>query len=124
MGERFSSLRKDSGFTQKQVSKYLEVDQSYISRCEKNERQFGVDVLEKAASLFGCTPDYFVGDSNESIEEIVFFSVDSVFNEDLDAIAGINRIALNLRYMEDLLRGKYEFEDKIGHNSRAKNSRK
>ena len=105
MGERFSSLRKDSGFTQKQVSKYLGVDQSYISRCEKNERQFGVDVLEKAASLFGCTPDYFVGDSNEFVKMPIAFRANAISDEDLDTIARINKIALNLRYMEDLLKG-------------------
>lgn len=51
VGERFSELRNRSGFTQKQLAEYLDVDQSYISKCEKNERQFSADILEKAAEL-------------------------------------------------------------------------
>ncbi len=39
VGERFSKLRIKNGFTQSQVAHYLEVDQSYISKYEKDERQ-------------------------------------------------------------------------------------
>lgn len=46
IGERFSELRNGSGFTQKQLAKYLNVDQSYISKCEKNERQFSIAYLD------------------------------------------------------------------------------
>ena len=64
IGNRFSELRKKNGFTQSQVAEYLEVDQSYISKCESNERQFSVDILEKAAELFGCTLRYFLNDTS------------------------------------------------------------
>ncbi len=106
IGERFSELRKRSGFTQTQLSEYLDVDQSYISKCEKNERQFSTDVLEKAAELFGCTMDYFVNESCEFVQIPIALRAKNITTEDLDTIAAMNKIALNLRFMEDLLEGE------------------
>jgi len=106
IGERFSELRKKSGFTQTQLSEYLDVDQSYISKCEKNERQFSADVLEKAAELFGCTMDYFVNESCEFVQIPIALRAKNITTEDLDTIAAMNKIALNLRFMEDLLEGE------------------
>lgn len=105
-GKRFCELRKRSGFTQNIVAEYLGVDQSYISKCEKGERQFSADLLEKAAELFGCTMDYFVNESCSHVEMPIALRANSVTNEDLSTIAAINKIALNLRFMEALLEGE------------------
>ena len=96
VAKRFSELRNKSGFTQSIVAEYLDVDQSYISKCEKCERQFSVDILDKAAELFGCTMDYFV---NESVNftDANSFRAKSVTVEDLNTIA-MNKIALNPRF--------------------------
>ncbi|MDI6706800.1 MAG: helix-turn-helix transcriptional regulator, partial [Bacillota bacterium] len=59
VGKKFKVLREQCRFTQEQLAQYLNVDQSYISKCEKNERQFSVDILEKAGNLFGCSLEYF-----------------------------------------------------------------
>lgn len=106
IGKRFSELRNRSGFTQRQLAEYLDVDQSYISKCEKNERQFSVDVLEKAAELFGCTMDYFVDESCEFENIPIALRAKSITTEDLNTIAAMNKIALNLRFMEGLLEGE------------------
>ena len=106
IGKRFNELREGSRFTQSQIAEYLDVDQSYISKCEKNERQFSVDVLEKAAELFGCTIDYFVDESSEFVPMPISLRAKSVDEEDLKSIAAMNKIALNLRFMEGLLEGE------------------
>lgn len=103
VAKRFSELRNRSGFTQSIIAKYLDVDQSYISKCEKGERQFSVDLLDKAAELFGCTMDYFVNESSEFSQMPIALRAKSVTIEDLNTIAAINKIALNLRFMEGLL---------------------
>lgn len=105
-GERFKELRSNSGFTQKQLAEYLDVDQSYISKCEKNERHFSADILEKAAALFGCTMDYFVNESCEFAQMPTALRAKSLTTEDLNTIAMMNKIALNLRFMEGLLEGE------------------
>lgn len=103
VGKRFSELRRKCGLTQKVVAEYLGVDQSYISKLEKGERPFGADLLEKAAALFGCTVDYFVHETGEFTEIPVALRASSVTAEDLEAVAVMNRIAINLRFMERLL---------------------
>ncbi len=103
IGKRFSELRTQSGFTQNQLAEFLNVDQSYISKCEKNERQFSLDVLEKAAELFGCGLDYFTDEFSELVEMPVALRAKSITIDDLNTIAAMNKIALNLRFMEDLL---------------------
>jgi transcriptional regulator with XRE-family HTH domain len=103
IGKRFNELREGSQFTQSQIAEYLGVDQSYISKCEKNERQFSTDVLEKAAELFGCTIDYFIDESSEFKPMPIALRAKKMDKEDLKSIAVMNKIALNLRFMEGLL---------------------
>ncbi len=106
IGERFSELRNRSGFTQSIIAEYLDVDQSYISKCEKGERQFSVDILDKAVELFGCTMDYFVNESSEFTQMPIALRAKSITIEDLKIIAAMNKITLNLRFMEGLLEGE------------------
>ena len=103
IAKRFSELRDRSGFTQGIIAEYLGVDQSYISKCEKGERQFSVDVLDKASELFGCTIEYFVNESTEFTQMPIALRAKSVTLEDLNTISAMNKIALNLRFMESLL---------------------
>ena len=105
VGDRFYEMREKSGFTQNQIAAYLQVDQSYISKCEKNLRKFSLDILEKAADLFGCPIDYFTDENTKFTPLPTALRADSVKVEDLETIAAVNKIALNLRYMKALLEG-------------------
>lgn len=111
VGERFKDLRNVSGLTQSQIAAYLGVDQSYISKCEKNERQFSIDILEKASSLFGCSIDCLTDEESEPTPMPIAFRAKSITVEDLETIAAMHKIALNLRFMESLLEKKYEGEN-------------
>jgi transcriptional regulator with XRE-family HTH domain len=105
-GKRFKELREENGLTQEQMAQYLNMDQSYISKCEKNERQFSADILEKAGNLFGCPMDYFT-DAESKHSPIPFaLRASGITTDDLETIAVINKLALNLRYMEGLLKGE------------------
>ncbi|MEA3423986.1 MAG: helix-turn-helix transcriptional regulator [Bacillota bacterium] len=106
VAKRFRELRKMNGFKQGVMAEYLDIDQSYISKCEKGERQFSVEILDKAAELFGCTMDYFVNESSEFEQMPIALRAKSVDTEDLYTIAAMNKIALNLRFMEGLLEGE------------------
>ena len=106
IGKRFNELRNRSGLTQSQIAEYLDVDQSYISKCEKNERQFSVEILEKAAALFGCPIEYFIDETSQFAPMPIALRAKSVTTEDLETIAAINKIALNLRFIESLLEGE------------------
>lgn len=105
IGENIKALREQSGFTQSNLAQYLRVDQSLISKIEKNERPITSDMLDKLAALFGVTTDSFNGESIPT-NRISFALRASEINEgDLETISAINRIALNSNFMTRLLGG-------------------
>ena len=103
IGYKVKQFREKLGLSQAQIANFLGVDQSYISKCEKGERQFNVDLLEKLCNLFGCEiTDLLAADS--PVETLNFaFRADEIDNDDLTAISDVNRIALNIREMKALL---------------------
>lgn len=103
IGNRLKTLREKSGLNQVQMAAFLDVDQSYISKCEKGERQLSVDALEKACCLFGCTLSELT-DGHDDIKHLRFaFRASSINEDDLFAISDINKVALNLKQMRQLL---------------------
>ena len=104
IGQKVKALREKAGLNQGQIAQFLGVDQSNISKCEKGERQFQVDHLERLGSLFGVS----LGDlRNEEMMVAplqIAFRADGMQVEDLNAIADIQKIALNLDQMRTLLR--------------------
>lgn len=105
IGENIRSLREQSGFTQSNLARYLQVDQSLISKIEKNERPITSDMLEKLSALFGVTTESFDGES-VPVNRIVFaLRASEIREDDLETISVINRIAMNLKFMTRLLGG-------------------
>ena len=103
IGEQIKRMRTMSGFNQNLVAQYLGVDQSLISKIESGERAASTDVIKKLADLFGCSVLELV-DENPELEGLnIAFRANSLTSEDLHSIAAINRIALNLEKMEEIL---------------------
>ena len=101
-GESFKTLRESNKITQSQMAKFLNVDQSYISKFETNERQLSIDLLEKSSDLFGCSVRVFFEDDVEIPKLKTAFRMANTSNIELEDLAIINRIALNLEMMEKL----------------------
>jgi len=103
IGHKVKRLREKAGLNQSQIAKFLDVDQSYISKCENDERQLNLDSLEKLCNLFGyAMTDIIRLDS--PIEALNFaFRSSAIENDDLIAISDINKIALNIQQMKKLL---------------------
>ena len=47
LGQKIKELRSESNYTQQNIADFLGVDQSFISKVEKNERVLTSDKLEK-----------------------------------------------------------------------------
>lgn len=105
MNRRFKEVREQNSFTQGQLAKFLEVDQSYISKFEKGERNISVDILEKVCDLFGCTLEFFKDETVEYKPLSTAFRANNLEVEDLETISNINKIALNMRFINKLLEG-------------------
>lgn len=104
IGQRVKTLREKAGLNQVQLAQFLGVDQSNISKCEKGERQFQVDHLERLGNLFGVTLNDLMNEEVPATPLQIAFRAEGLQIEDLKAIADIQKIALNLDQMRTLLR--------------------
>lgn len=104
IGQKVKTLREKAGLNQLQIAQFLEVDQSTISKCEKGERQFQVDHLERLGNLFGVSLGDLMNENVSVTPLQIAFRADGMQVEDLNAIADIQKIALNLDQMRNLLR--------------------
>ena len=100
---RLKQLRKESKITQEQLAKYLNVDQSMITKLENGTRSLNVSMIEKICNLFGCSDAYLMGEDDAYIPLNFAFRSNGIQTEDLEGIAVINRIAMNIRYMNEMM---------------------
>ena len=99
IGKRFNELREGSRFTQSQIAEYLGVDQSYISKCEKGERQFSVSILEKLAFLFGCEVSCLLNETQNIEPMNISYRSSALDDADYADIMVLNQIAINIKQM-------------------------
>ena len=104
INQRIKLLRKESKLTQEQMASYLNVDQSLVTKIENGTRTLNVDLIEKSCNLFGCTEEYLLGKCDEYIPLNFAFRANNIEAEDLQSIAMINKIVMNLRFMDDILK--------------------
>ena len=100
---RLKQLRKESRITQEQMAEYLGVDQSLITKLENGTRSLNVTLIDKICNLFGCSEAYLMGEDDAYIPLNFAFRSNGIQSEDLESIAVVNKIAMNIRYMNDLL---------------------
>ena len=100
---RLKQLRKESRITQEQMAEYLGVDQSLITKLENGTRSLNVTLIDKICNLFGCSEAYLMGEDDAYIPLNFAFRSNGIQSEDLESIAVVNRIAMNIRYMNELL---------------------
>lgn len=101
MNELLKKLRIENNLTQKEVADYLDVDQSLIAKIENGERNIQTSQIEKLSDLYGYD---ILNDKKQDAIKIAFRAGN--ISSDLDSIAKIKRIALNLMFMEDIKNGK------------------
>lgn len=100
---RLKQLRKESKITQEQLAKYLDVDQTMVTKLENGTRSLNVAMIEKICNLFGCSDAYLLGEDDTYIPLNFAFRSNGIQTEDLESIAVINKIAMNIRYMNEMI---------------------
>ena len=109
VGQNVKALRERANLTQGAVAQYLGVKQNLISMCESGERKFSLVALEKLADLFGCSAASLIQNEVPNKTLDYAFRADDIQGIDLDAVATINRIAMNLMEMQRLWSDGQEF---------------
>ncbi|WP_026513741.1 helix-turn-helix domain-containing protein [Butyrivibrio sp. LB2008] len=100
---RLKELRKECQLTQKQIADYLNVDQTLITKYENGTRTMSVTVIDQICNLFGCTEEYLLGRSDSYIPLSFAFRSNGIQGDDLQSIAAVNKIAMNIRYMNEMI---------------------
>lgn len=100
MHKRLKQLREDNNFTQKQVSDYLKIDQSYLSKIEKGERNLSDIAFNDLCLLYNCSPSYLLGESDEYEPPKLAFRADE--KVDLFTISKMNQIINHLKSLREL----------------------
>ncbi len=103
--EKLKHAREDAGLRQGQIAEFLGVTQTYISKIESGERTLSVEQLEKLAGLYGLSLQDLEQEISVTPMRLAFRAQD-VSQEDLEVIAEIGRIAVNSRFMTELLEDK------------------
>ena len=101
LGEKYTTIREQQGFSQKQIADFLEIPVEQLDEFEKGNARINVSSLEKSCELFGCSLLMMIGQ-----EEICLLpKVENAHNlttKDMEGLCAINRIALNLRKMNSI----------------------
>jgi transcriptional regulator with XRE-family HTH domain len=97
LAKNLKDLRIKSGLNQDQLAEYLDIKRELISYYENNRRSVPVDVISKYAQLFGLD-EYDLYEEDNAINKLNMafaFRASELSAEDLKAIAGFKKIALN-----------------------------
>jgi len=106
IGKRLQSVRDSLGFTQEQVAKYLGTSREAISYVETGTRPVSTVMLQKLADLYGYRFSHFLDETIEegiSPEVSLAFRTRDLSDNDLEIIAQVKRIAMNLDSLYGLL---------------------
>lgn len=114
IGKNIKALRESIGFTQANIATFLNVDQSMISKVEKGEETLSIDRLEKLSCLFGVTVEEMEKDIIKEPSLLTKYKANELIIENMEAFSAINKIAMNVTFMDELLNEKtnnwlYEF---------------
>lgn len=99
-GERIKNLREQHKYTQKQVADFLEIDQSNLSKIELGKRTISMDLIEELCSLFNCSEEYILGESDEYTPSNIAFRKNKKM--DLNVIAQINETMNYIKMLREL----------------------
>ena len=105
IGNNLSKLRSANNLTQKQVSEYLGITRSAYSNYEDGIREAPLDVLVKAADLFGCEAHLLLERDERVVDNMLVcaFRVDELSASDLNEISHFKQIVKNYMKMKRLL---------------------
>lgn len=101
-------LREKYGYTQEKVASFLGIKREMVSFYENEEREIPLEILEKAADLFGVELEvFFVENIEEALAEVVFaFRKDTVEDIDMESMAAFGKIVRNYLKINKLYNGQ------------------
>ncbi|WKV09424.1 helix-turn-helix transcriptional regulator [Thermoanaerobacterium sp. CMT5567-10] len=106
IGEKLKEVREKNGYTQTEVEKAIGIKRELLSYYENGRREIDIATLEKLASFYGYSIEYFI----KNIEEhdiVLAFRTDGLTEEDIEVVGWAKNFVNNLYQMEKLLEKRY-----------------
>ena len=99
IGARIKTLRTNVNLTPQVVSSYLDIPTENLLEMENGDRNITLSILNKLCSLFGCSESFLLCRSDEFDPAEFALRSSSIEADDLQGIASMNRIYLNMKYL-------------------------
>ena len=99
VGARMETLRENMNLTPQAVSSYLDIPTEDLLDMENGNKNITLSILNKLCSLFGCSESYLLCRSEEFDHAKFALRSTSIEANDLEGIASMNRIYLNMQYL-------------------------
>ncbi|MFI3236668.1 MAG: helix-turn-helix transcriptional regulator [Lachnospiraceae bacterium] len=96
--EVLKRLRKESGISQGEMAAYLNVQPGMMKKIEDGTQTLNTDMIEAIYYLFGESSTF-------ALSNTAFITHDLEV-DDMKAIAMMNKLAMNIKFMNKLLDGK------------------
>lgn len=100
--ERLKNLRLKMGLSQEDLSNYLNITIDEVKDIESGEKIIDTTTFDDICSLYGCDHNYLMGRSDNFSPSNIAFRCEDLDNIDLNAIASINKIRIDLQFLENL----------------------
>jgi transcriptional regulator with XRE-family HTH domain len=102
IGEKLKEVREKNGFTQSEVERATGIKRELLSYYENGRREIDIAALEKLASFYGYSIEYFIKNAEEP-EVTIAFRTNGLTAEDIEVIGWAKNFVNNLYQMEKLL---------------------
>ncbi|WP_458403070.1 helix-turn-helix domain-containing protein [Methanobrevibacter sp.] len=99
VGARIETLRENMNLTPKAVSSYLGIPIENLLDMENGNKNITLSLLNKLCSLFRCSESYLLCRSEEFDHTKFALRSTSIEADDLEGIASMNRIYMNMQYL-------------------------
>lgn len=97
IGQNLKYFREHSDLSQNDISSYLGIDRSLVSKHEQGVREVPLPVLEKLANLYGVDISVFLESepAHAVLHQALAFRKDKMQPDDLQQLANFRKIVMN-----------------------------
>lgn len=92
MGSCIATLRKEKGWTQKQLAEKLQLSDKAISKWESNKGAPSIEFLPEIAKLFDVTTDYLLKGEEEALDVLKNYKAKDVSEKEKEAVINNNMV--------------------------------
>lgn len=105
IARNLKALRNANGYTQDNIAEFLGISRSTYSNYEDGDREVPLEVLEKAAALFGCELSMLFEEDEKALQGVLMcaFRADNFDTDDMHEVADFKNIVLNYLKMGKIL---------------------